>query len=111
MEGGETFVPKIPSMRVEDIARALAPDAEREITGIRPGEKIHEVLITEDESRNASAFEDHFAIYPQFPFWRDDDFARGEELAPGFRYSSETNDQWLGEDEIRVLAEGLPTYG
>ena len=111
MEGGETFVPKIPSMRVEDIARALAPDAEREITGIRPGEKIHEVLITEDESRNASGFEDHYAIYPQFPFWRDEDFGRGEELPPGFRYSSETNDEWLGEDEIRVLAEGIPTYG
>jgi len=111
MEGGETFVPKIPSMRVDDIAQALAPGAEREVTGIRPGEKIHEVLITEDESRNASAFEDHYAIYPQFPFWRDEDFARGDELPPGFRYSSETNDAWLSEDEIRLLSEALPARG
>lgn len=108
MEGGETFVPKIPSMRVEDIARALAPDAEREIVGVRPGEKIHEVLITEDESRTASSFEDHFAIYPQFPFWRSEGYARGEELPPGFRYSSDANDAWLSADDIRRLADAIP---
>ena len=74
------------------------PDAEREIIGIRPGEKIHEVLITEDESRNASGFDDHYAIYPQFPFWRDEDFARGEELPAGLSL--------LERDQRRVAGRG-----
>jgi UDP-N-acetylglucosamine 4,6-dehydratase/5-epimerase len=103
MEGGETFVPKIPSMRVIDMAKALAPDADHEIIGVRPGEKIHEVLLTEDEARVASAFEGYFAIYPQFPFWRQDDYPRGEALPPGFRYSSDRNDEWLDADDLRVL--------
>ncbi len=107
MDGGETFVPKIPSMRVSDIAQALAPDAEQQITGIRPGEKLHEVLITEDEARNAGGFEDHYAIYPQFPFWRHEEYPRGDGLSDGFRYSSETNDDWLDAETIRRLAESV----
>ena len=67
MEGGEVFVPKIPSMRVAEIAEAIAPEAERVITGIRPGEKLHEVLVTEDESRHAFELDDCYVIHPEFP--------------------------------------------
>jgi UDP-N-acetylglucosamine 4,6-dehydratase/5-epimerase len=108
MQGGEVFVPRIPSMRVRDMADALAPDASRRIVGIRPGEKLHEVLITEDESRNAVAFDDYFAIYPSFPFWRRADYPKGDELPPGFRYSSDNNDQQLDADQIRDMAELIP---
>lgn len=105
MEGGEVFVPMIPSMRIVDLADAIAPGVRRRIIGIRPGEKVHEVLVTEDESRHAQAFEDYFAIYPSFPFWRGDErYPRGDELPPGFRYSSDRNDLWLAPTELRDMA-------
>jgi UDP-N-acetylglucosamine 4,6-dehydratase len=105
MEGGEVFVPKIPSMKITDLADAIAPGAKRKIIGIRPGEKVHEVLLTEDECRHARAFDDHFVIYPSFPFWRtDDQEPAGDELPPAFRYASDTNDQWLTAAELRDLA-------
>lgn len=107
MQGGEVFVPRIPSMRVRDIADAIAPDATRRIIGIRPGEKIHEVLITEDESRHARMLEDRYVIYPPFPFWSTSEVL-GEELPPGFRYSSDANTEWLGADDIRMMAELVP---
>jgi UDP-N-acetylglucosamine 4,6-dehydratase/5-epimerase len=105
MRGGEVFIPKIPSMRVTDIAEAIAPGVPRKIIGIRPGEKIHEVLLTEDESRHAVGFEDRYAIYPGFQFWSDEPYPSGTELAPGFRFSSDSNDAWLGPDDIRGMAE------
>jgi UDP-N-acetylglucosamine 4,6-dehydratase len=108
MIGGEVFVPRIPSMRVVDLAEALAPGTPRKIIGIRPGEKIHEVLITSDESRHAVGFEDHFAIYPSFPFWQEGGWPEGEELPPGYRYASDTNDRWLSPDEIRAMAAAEP---
>jgi UDP-N-acetylglucosamine 4,6-dehydratase/5-epimerase len=108
MIGGEVFVPRIPSMRIVDLADALAPGVPRRIVGIRPGEKIHEVLITSDESRHAVGFEDHFAIYPSFPFWQDDGYPEGEELPPGYRYASDTNDRWLTSEEIRAMAASEP---
>jgi UDP-N-acetylglucosamine 4,6-dehydratase len=103
MQGGETFVPRIPSMRVSDIADAIAPEASRRIVGIRPGEKVHEVLITEDESRHAQEFDDYYAIYPSFNFWGAEP-PQGNELPPGFRYSSDINDEWLSADDIREMA-------
>lgn len=106
MRGGEIFVPKLPSMRVQDIAEALAPDCERRIIGIRPGEKVHEVMLTEDEARHATEFEDHFRILPSFPFW-EVEFEPGEELPPGFRYASDKNDTWLSSAEIRTMAEPI----
>jgi FlaA1/EpsC-like NDP-sugar epimerase len=105
MQGGEVFVPRIPSMRVEDIAEAIAPDIPRQTIGIRPGEKIHEVLITEDESRHTARFDDYFSIYPSFPFWGPEDYPTGEPLEPGFRYSSDANDEWLRPEQIREMAE------
>ena len=107
MEGGEIFVPRIPSMRVLDIADSIAPGASRRVIGIRPGEKVHEVLVTEDESRRAQAFGDYFAIYPSFPFWHPSEYPRGEELPPGFRYASDTNDRWLNTEQIRAMSASV----
>jgi UDP-N-acetylglucosamine 4,6-dehydratase/5-epimerase len=105
MQGGEVFVPRIPSMRVVDMAEAMAPEASRRIIGIRPGEKLHEVLMTSEEARHATAFEDRFAIYPNFPFWRDRGYPQGEELPPGFTYSSDNNDQWMTTEQLRAIVD------
>ncbi len=102
MRGGEVFVPRIPSMRIGDLADAVAPGVPRRTVGIRPGEKVHEVLITEDESRHAVVFDDYFAIYPAFEFWGAD-YPAGAELSPDFRYASDTNDDWLDADRLRVM--------
>jgi UDP-N-acetylglucosamine 4,6-dehydratase len=111
MLGGEVFVPRLPSARVTDIAKAVAPDARWEIVGIRPGEKIHEVLLTSEEARHTAAFENHFAIYPAFPFWRPDGFPPGDEVEPGFSYSSGTNVDWLDAEQIRVMIDDVaPQY-
>ncbi len=107
MQGGEVFVPRIPSMRVRDIAEAIAPHVPRRVIGIRPGEKVHEVLITEDESRRARALEDRYVIYPAWPSWPIVGELLGEELPPGFRYSSDANDRWLGAEEIRAMSEPI----
>ncbi len=107
MRGGEVFVPRIPSMRVTDLADALAPDAARRIIGIRPGEKVHEVLVTEDESRRARALPDRYVIYSPLPSWVIANEPIGEELLPGFRYSSDRNDWWLDADAIRSMAEPI----
>jgi UDP-N-acetylglucosamine 4,6-dehydratase len=103
MSGGEVFVPRIPSMRLADLADAIAPGVPRRVIGIRPGEKIHEVLITTDESRHAVRIDDYYVIYPSFTFW-DADFETGEELPRGFLYSSETNDEWLDAEKVRQMA-------
>jgi UDP-N-acetylglucosamine 4,6-dehydratase len=103
MEGGETFVPKIPSARITDIAEAVAPDAERRLIGIRPGEKLHEVLLTPDEARHAAEFEAYFAIYPAFPFWRSEPYPEGGRAQLGTSYASDTNDEWLDSSGIRSL--------
>jgi UDP-N-acetylglucosamine 4,6-dehydratase/5-epimerase len=107
MEGGEVFVPKIPSMRVTDIAEAISPEAERVITGIRPGEKLHEVMVTEDEARHTQELEDRYAIVPEFPLWRSDPYTHGDSLPDGFRYASNTNEQWLSAEDLRAM---LPTF-
>jgi UDP-N-acetylglucosamine 4,6-dehydratase len=107
MHGGEVFVPRIPSMRVMDLAEAIAPDATRRVIGIRPGEKIHEVLLTEDESRHATVLPDRYTIYPPMPSWFVASPPLGEELLPGFRYSSDTNDWWLDPAAIRSMAEPI----
>ncbi len=107
MQGGEVYVPRIPSMRIVDLAEAMAPGIEHQTIGIRPGEKVHEVLLTEDESRHAVAFDDHFTVYPSFPFWRDTPYPPGEELPPGFRYTSADNDRWLDAEALRSMTDGV----
>lgn len=109
MQGGEIFVPKIPSMRMVDVARAIAPECETRIVGIRPGEKVHEIMVSEDDSRNTVEYDDYFAILPSFHEWTDADRAAngGRMCSEGFRYSSENNDCWLTDDELRSMI-GLP---
>lgn len=106
LEDGDTFVPKIPTARLIDLAEALAPDAEQVITGIRPGEKLHECLLTEDEARDARDLGDRYVILPH----RLDGglrSERGERLPEGFSYRSDTNPDWLTVDGLRELV-GAP---
>jgi UDP-N-acetylglucosamine 4,6-dehydratase len=106
MGGGEVFVPKIPSMRITDIADALAPDAERKIIGIRPGEKLHEVLVTEDESRHCIETESGYVILPEHAAWPMREH-EGVRLEPGFRYTSDANTEWLDVEDLRQMAAGV----
>jgi UDP-N-acetylglucosamine 4,6-dehydratase/5-epimerase len=111
MRGGEVFVPKIPSTRIIDLAQVIAPQAELEVVGIRPGEKLHEVLIHEDEARSAIEREDMFVVVPTQTLWQRDLQYEGKPLPEGFRYSSDTNPQWLDVDQIRQIVaayEGIP---
>lgn len=102
MQGGEVFVPKIPSMKVIDLARAIAPDAEVEIIGIRPGEKLHEVLISEDEARNTVELEKMFVVQPAEAYWFGYDWqSKGKLLSDGYFYSSDNNSEWLDLEGIK----------
>ena len=106
MLGGEIFVPKIPSVKVLDLARVIAPECQQETIGIRPGEKLHETLIPEDDARRTIDFKDHFVIQPSHSFWNHKDFLNGRAGKPcpdGFRYSSDTNPWWLTDPEIAKL--------
>lgn len=105
MQGGEVFVPRIPSMRIVDLATAMAPDLEVEIVGIRPGEKLHEVMVTEDDARSTVMLEDRYVIEPAIQFWdevRNKDEARAA-VPADFRYASDTNDEWIDVDAFRDL--------
>jgi UDP-N-acetylglucosamine 4,6-dehydratase/5-epimerase len=104
VQGGETFIPKIPSMRITDVAAALAPDAERVVTGIRPGEKLHETLLTEDEARNSYDLGDRYVI---LPYRQGPAEPRGDELPDGFRYASDSNDAWLTAEQLREIASDI----
>ncbi|HEY8583114.1 MAG TPA: UDP-N-acetylglucosamine 4,6-dehydratase (inverting) [Capillimicrobium sp.] len=104
MGGGEVFVPRIPSMRVTDIADALAPDCERRVIGIRPGEKLHEVLLTEDEARHSVETDLGYVVVPEYASWPMRDHGPLGTLPAGFRYSSDANDAWLGVDDLREMA-------
>jgi UDP-N-acetylglucosamine 4,6-dehydratase/5-epimerase len=105
MRGGEIFVPKIPSMKLVDLARAIAPDCRLEIVGIRPGEKLHEVMIPADESRNTFEYDTHYVIAPAFHEWSTFDFRSngGRAVPDGFSYASDTNDHLLTVGELREM--------
>ena len=104
MEGGEVFVPKIPSMKVIDLGRAIAPQAEIEIIGIRPGEKLHEVLISEDEARHAIELDRMFVVQPAEATWFGYSWqAKGRALPEAFRYSSDNNREWLDVQGIQTF--------
>jgi UDP-N-acetylglucosamine 4,6-dehydratase len=108
MMGGEVFVPKIPSMRVLDLARAIAPEARLEVIGIRPGEKLHEVLISEDEARSTVELENMYVVQPVEAFWFGRKWeGRGKPLPDGFRYASNTNEAWLTLEELRQMIAPL----
>ena len=109
MQGGEVFVPKIPSTRIVDLARAIAPEAEFEFVGIRPGEKLHEVLISEDEARLALEREDMFVVTPSVPLWQRNLHYEGQPLPDRFRYGSDNNLEWLDLEQIRQMVAPFET--
>jgi len=100
MQGGEVFIPKIPSMKIADLAQAIAPQCHITYSGIRPGEKIHECLLTEDEARHALEFKDFFIVVPEFHWWTEKNWKAGKKLPENFRYTSDRNDQWFTNKEL-----------
>jgi UDP-N-acetylglucosamine 4,6-dehydratase len=108
MEGGEIFIPKIPSMRVVDLAEAIAPGVPREIVGIRPGEKLHELMLTSDEARHAVDTGEVFVVLPEHPWWDAKGPATlGRPVPDGFVYASDTNDDWLSVGQLRTMLGSL----
>lgn len=104
MRGGEIFVPKIPSVRIVDLAEAIAPECRLEYIGIRPGEKLNEAMITEDDSRRTLEFDSYYVIQPEFPWWQNESEQTelGSPLPESFSYMSHTNSAWLSVMDIRA---------
>lgn len=108
MVGGELFVPKIPSMKIMDLAKAICPECKTEIIGTRPGEKLHEVMITKDDARNTLDMKGFYIIQPDFRFWgRRSNWSGSKAVPEDFEYNSGTNTWWLTEDEMRERIKGL----
>ncbi len=112
MQGGETFIPKIPSMKMTDLAKAIAPNIPQKIVGIRPGEKLHEVMVPKDDSRLTLEFGDHYVIKPTITFTQGDiDYSKnrlneiGKRVKEGFEYSSDKNHLWLDRDRLLEMIE------
>ncbi len=104
MHGGEVFVPKIPSMKMVDLARVIAPEAAVRIIGIRPGEKLHEVLISEDEARTTVELADMYVVQPAAALWFGHNWSDiGEPLPDGYHYASDNNSVWLTVEEIKEI--------
>lgn len=110
MEGGEIFIPKLPSMRVVDLAEAMAPGVPQDIIGIRPGEKLHEGMLTADESRHSVDAGDVYVVLPEHPWWEEGGpKVKGTSLPDGFSYTSDINDRWLTADELSGLLRFAPS--
>ena len=113
MQGGEIFVPKIPSMKMTDLADAMAPSLQRKIIGIRPGEKLHEIMCPADDSHLTFEFDDHFVIAPTITFTNRRDYdnnilgEKGKKVAQGFEYNSGNNKEWLEKDELLKLIKEI----
>lgn len=113
MQGGEIFVPKIPSMKITDLALALAPNLPHNIIGIRPGEKIHETMITKDDSHVCLEFDDHFVIEPSIVFLKRPNYAinplneKGTRVKLGFKYSSDSNPLWANKEDLLKMVSTL----
>lgn len=107
MQGGEIFVPKIPSTKITELANVMAPGLPHKVVGIRPGEKLHEVMITEDDARATLELSDRYLIQPWFNSWDKAPYlaAGAKPVADGFRYASDTNPVWLNDDEIARMLE------
>ena len=106
--GGEIFVPKIPSYKITDVATAIGPECEQKVVGIRPGEKIHEEMITEADSYTTVDLGQYYAILPQVPIWSLEEYMKAfkaTKVEPGFKYNSGTNEEWLTVEQIRDLIE------
>ena len=103
MEGGEIFVPKIPSMRITDLAQVIAPDCKQKIVGIRPGEKLHEVLIPRDEMRSVLEFGHMYVICPSIDKWKNARLRSGRIVKEDFEYSSDNNSSWLSPSDLEKI--------
>lgn len=104
MVGGELFVPKIPSMRITELAKAMAPEARIEIVGIRPGEKLHEEMISVDDARRTIDAGDRYIIQPEFGWWTDET-VKGTPVPEGFAYTSDRNDNWLTSEQLKAMID------
>ncbi|WP_409368012.1 UDP-N-acetylglucosamine 4,6-dehydratase (inverting) [Lysinibacillus sp. 38-6] len=107
MYGGEIFVPKIPSMKVTDLAKAIGPDCEIEVIGIRPGEKLHEAMIMEDDARHTVEFNDYYVIKPELAWLTHEQLNGGKALPDGFAYTSDNNSEWLTIEQLKDLVEEM----
>jgi len=110
MQGGELFVPKIPSMNIMDLAKAIAPKVKTKIIGIRPGEKIHEIMISPDDAINTLEFDSYYVIQPAHPWWDNLDYLKingGKKVEDGFSYSSGNNTHWLTIEELKKVITKL----
>lgn len=114
MQGGEIFVPKIPSMKIMDLANTIAPDCRIKYIGVRPGEKIHECLITENEAKHTLEFDNFFVIIPEFSFWKKgrswfwkkENQKKGKPLPDNFKYTGDNNKEWLTKEQMRKILKG-----
>jgi len=109
MRGGEVFVPKIPSMKIVDLAEVVAPRCAIKHIGIRPGEKIHECLLTEDESRHSIEMKNYYVIEPEHYWWGDDGKSsyNGRSLPDNFKYASDKNKEWLTKKQLQMMIKGF----
>ena len=110
-KGGETFISKIPSFKITDFAQAILPGCEMPEVGIREGEKLHEVMVTREDSISTYEYEKHFIVYPHMEWWNPDKIrAGGKQISPGFEYSSETNTEWLAVNDLVELLKGVEMH-
>lgn len=111
MQGGEIFIPRIPSMKITEVARIMGPGLPHKIVGIRPGEKLHEIMVTLDDARKTIRLDDRYIITPSFSFWREDAYQQhgSQAMADGFSYASDNNEEWLDEAGLKkmLLATGM----
>lgn len=107
MDGGEIFVPKIPSMKIVDLAKAIAPGVEVKEIGIRPGEKLDEVLLTKEEAKHTKEFDNHFIIEPEFPFWDGVNCKHGKKVQEDFEYTSSKNTNWLTKAQLKDILNNI----
>ncbi|MBU0675246.1 MAG: UDP-N-acetylglucosamine 4,6-dehydratase (inverting) [Proteobacteria bacterium] len=109
MEGGEIFVPRIPSMLITDLAEAIDPDCELKVIGIRPGEKLHEALTGEDEGRNTISYKGMYVILPNYSWWERENYKEATKLPENFVYTSDQNDSWMSVEQLRRIVYGEQT--
>lgn len=111
-KGGETFISKIPSFKITDLAQAILPGCDMPEVGIREGEKLHEIMVTREDSMFTYEYDKHFIVYPHFDWWKNNKIqAGGKKVEQGFEYSSGTNSQWLSVEEIRNLLKNKDLLG
>jgi UDP-N-acetylglucosamine 4,6-dehydratase len=103
MIGGEVFIPKIPSMRILDLADAIAPGCDIDFVGIRPGEKLHEMMISRDEARHSLELDDRYVIQPEHPWWTNSVWSTGKPTTEDFEYASDTNTSWMSIEELQTI--------